>query len=113
MYLYRITNKVNGKKYIGITNNYKKRWNNHKNGSSKNMVIGRAIEKYGVDNFIFEIVYKGLSLEEANQLEIETINNEGTLVPNGYNVSKGGGVIPNEKSVHLGHENGKAKLTKE
>ena len=29
MYLYRITNKINNKKYIGITNDYKKRWSNH------------------------------------------------------------------------------------
>ncbi len=57
MYVYQITNLINNKKYIGITNNYIKRWSNHKSGNSKNMVIGRAIEKYGIENFKFEILF--------------------------------------------------------
>jgi predicted GIY-YIG superfamily endonuclease len=32
MYVYLITNLINNKKYIGITNNYKKRWSNEKLG---------------------------------------------------------------------------------
>ncbi len=31
MYVYQITNNINGKIYIGITNDYKKRWSNEKN----------------------------------------------------------------------------------
>ena len=111
MYLYRITNLINNKKYIGITNNYKRRWSNHCCGNSKNMVISRAIKKYGKENFLFEIIQKNLSLEEANQKEIEYIKLENTLAPNGYNVSKGGGVIPTELSKHIGSSNGKALLT--
>lgn len=114
MYLYRITNQINQKKYIGITNDYKKRWSNHRCGNSKNMVIAKAIKKYGKENFKFEIVEKNLTLEEANQKEIEYIQNENTLVPNGYNISKGGGgVIPLENSIHIGATNGKACLTQE
>lgn len=30
MYVYKITNNINHKIYIGITNNYKKRWSNEK-----------------------------------------------------------------------------------
>lgn len=30
MYVYKITNTINNKVYIGITNNYKKRWSNEK-----------------------------------------------------------------------------------
>lgn len=113
MYLYRITNIVNNKKYIGITNNYKKRWSNHKCGNSKSMIIAKAIKKYGKENFLFEIIEKNLTLEEANQKEIEYINLEQTLAPNGYNISKGGGIIPTEVSRHYGASNGRAVLTKE
>ena len=66
MYLYKITNIINNKKYIGITNNYKKRWSNHRCGNSKNMVIAKAIKKYGKENFLFEIIKKNLTLEEDN-----------------------------------------------
>lgn len=113
MYLYKITNQINGKKYIGITNNYKKRWSNHRCGNNKTMAIANAIKKYGKDNFTFEIIEKNLTLEEANQKEIEAIYNENTLVPNGYNISKGGGVIPIEKSKHIGTSNGRSILTQE
>ena len=70
MYVYKITNKINNKLYIGITNDYKKRWSNHKCCNSPNMVIARAIKKYGVDNFVFEILFSGLSIEEAEEKEI-------------------------------------------
>lgn len=113
MYLYRITNNINHKKYIGITNDYKKRWSNHRCGNSKNMVIAKAIKKYGKENFTFEVVEKGLTLDEANLKEIEYIKQENTLVPNGYNISIGGGIIPTEASIHVGASNGKACLTQE
>lgn len=44
MYIYKITNLVNNKVYIGITNNYKKRWSNEKSKTS-NQVISKAIYK--------------------------------------------------------------------
>lgn len=113
MYVYKITNLINNKKYIGITNDYKKRWSNHKCGNSKNMVIAKAIKKYGVENFHFEILFQNLTLEEANQKEIELIKTENSLVPFGYNVSSGGGVIPSEKSKKIGADNGRAVLTEE
>lgn len=73
MYLYQITNLINNKLYIGITNNYKKRWNNHKCCNSPNMAIAKAIKKYGVENFKFELLYSGLSIEEADELEKKLI----------------------------------------
>ena len=112
MFLYRITNKINNKKYIGITNDYKKRWSNHK--CNKKMVIGKAIQKYGAENFIFEVLFSNLSLEKASELEQKYIEKENTLVPNGYNIAKGGmDFIQPELKKQYGGNNGKAVLTNE
>lgn len=89
MYCYRITNKINNKKYIGITNNFENRIRQHQRQKTDSL-IHRAIVKYGEDNFIYEIIASGLSIEEAEQLEIETIAKEKTLSPVGYNLAKGG-----------------------
>lgn len=112
MFLYQITNNINNKKYIGITNDYKKRWSNHK--SNKTTVIGKAIQKYGKENFTFEVLKSNLSLEQASELEEQYIKNKNTLVPNGYNVAKGGmNIIPAELVSHYGESNGKSILTDE
>ena len=56
-YIYCVTNKVNGLKYIGQTNNMKRRWyglccdNN-------NQAITKAIQKYGKENFKMECIKK-------------------------------------------------------
>ena len=70
-YIYKITNKINNKIYIGQTNNIKRRFNSHKN--NKRSVISKAINKYGVENFTFEIIEIIHNVEQANDLEIEYI----------------------------------------
>ena len=113
MYLYKITNKINNKQYIGITNDVKKRWSNEKSypsDSEKRQVIQEAIHKYGADNFLFEILEKGLSIEEAVKKEQELIAILKTQVPNGYNVHPGGEYHPNYNAKY-GAENSNAHLT--
>lgn len=115
MYLYCITNNINKKKYIGITNNVQKRWGNERSYPSnpaKRQVIQEAIHKYGSNNFIFEIVEKGLGLEEAVQKKQALIKKENTLVPNGYNVHPGGTLNPHFASF-FGAKNPNARLTQE
>lgn len=111
MYLYQITNLINGKIYIGQTNNIQKRWSNHKCGNAPHQVIARAIKKYGVENFKFEILYRNISIEEIDNLEINTIKEKNSLVPNGYNVSKGGGGMQGIQK--FGADNSNAHLTQE
>lgn len=53
--IYRITNKINGKSYIGQSVNIKNRWYVHK-ATKDDYPIHRAIRKYGKNNFSWEIL---------------------------------------------------------
>lgn len=88
--LYKITNKINGKVYIGQTIHPDKRWWEHCNRAENgldNYPIHCAIKKYGKENFDFEILEWS---EDYNNRERELIIEFNSLCPNGYNVSKGG-----------------------
>lgn len=63
--IYCHTNKINGKKYIGQTGgDLQKRFG--ENGYSyRKQMFGRAIKKYGWDNFEHTVLEQGLTLEEA------------------------------------------------
>ena len=111
MYIYQITNLINGKIYIGQTNNIQKRWANHRCNNDPNMVIARALRKYGIDNFKFEVLLRGLTPDEANQKEIELIKEKNSLVPYGYNVATGGKRM--DGASRLGADNSNAHLTEE
>lgn len=82
----------NGKVYIGITSqNPIRRWE-HGNGYRFQRRLYRAILKYGWDNVRHEIVFSGITKEEACQKEIELILHYNSTDPRcGYNQSSGGG----------------------
>ncbi|WPJ20668.1 endonuclease [Pseudomonas phage vB_PF_Y1-MI] len=90
-FLYCITNKVNGKRYIGITNNPAKRRKQHLSwkGQPSSPVLRSAVEKYGSENFSFEVLVEG-SKDYINELEVSAIAHYGTIAPNGYNLQSGG-----------------------
>lgn len=69
--IYKITNLVNGKIYIGQTRqSLRVRWNSHKSHSKKNTtVIARAIRKYGHENFSIEIIDTAINENELNEKE--------------------------------------------
>ena len=78
------------KKYIGISKDPIKRWNNGK-GYIKNYLFYRAIKKYGWDNFKHEILYTNLTVDEAGKIEKKLINEWNLTNPNfGYNLREGG-----------------------
>lgn len=80
----------NGKVYIGITSrNPKIRWGCGSN--YKTQTFGRAIKKYGWDNIKHEILYEGLSEQEASEIEKALIKEYDATNPEcGYNVNAGG-----------------------
>lgn len=91
-YLYKIENKVNGKLYIGVTKNFENRKKQHINSrKSQRSLLNKAILKYGVENFVFEILCIG-DESYIYDLEVRAINayNSLTKVGHGYNVSVGG-----------------------
>lgn len=84
-YVYKITNKVNGKSYIGkrVSDHFDdKYW-----GSGK--LIKRAISKYGLSNFDREILQWARNREELESLEIENIAKYNSITE-GYNLTEGG-----------------------
>ena len=96
MYIYKITNKINSKCYIGQTkNNPAKRWKKHI-AISKNThcpdfsYIHGALRKYGLENFVFEVIDTATNLDELDNKEKMYIKQLNTMAPNGYNLSSGG-----------------------
>lgn len=84
--IYCLTNNVNGKQYVGKTNDWARRWNYHRTAKS---VIGNAIRKYGIDNFTMEVLER-TSKQLVDWREIYWIAIMDTIRPNGYNLTYGG-----------------------
>lgn len=87
--IYKITNTLNGKAYIGQTTQPAKRIAYHMNGHG-NRLIKNAITKYGRDVFTYEILYDGIIPELLSRYEVDAIKKYGTLAPKGYNLTTGG-----------------------
>jgi group I intron endonuclease len=89
-FIYKITNKENGMIYIGQTiQTLEDRWRQHRKKSSTCLYLKRAFEKYGIDNFIFEMICC-CDNEELDKLEIHYMIEFNSIVPNGYNLREGG-----------------------
>ena len=89
MIVYKITNKLDGKPYIGQTcGTPQERFLEHKRANSP---IGKAIRQFGVENFTIEIVDECETAEQARELEKFFIIEYDSMTPNGYN-QVGGGV---------------------
>lgn len=91
MIIYKITNLINNKQYIGQTIKTKEqRWREHISPSSRCTYIKNAIQKYGKENFIIEQIDSAESLSELNEKEKYWIDKLNSLTPNGYNLRTGG-----------------------
>lgn len=96
--IYKFTNKLTGKSYIGQSRDIHKRYIQHKCRHEKPLhgdmfvedtYFHKMLKHYGFWNFDFEIIEE-CKVNELNEKEIYYIEKFNTLFPNGYNKDKGG-----------------------
>ena len=98
-YIYKITNLINNKIYIGQTNNFVRRKQQHINATISNKISNKylynAMKKYGIQNFKFEIIEY---VDNYNEREQYWINFYKSNMSNfGYNIDFG-----NLDKAHIG-----------
>jgi group I intron endonuclease len=93
MIIYRAINKNNGKCYVGKTvNSLQQRINSHKSESNLNrydVAFHRALRKYGIDMFEWEVLHECYLVEQLNEMERYFIKKFDSYL-NGYNETLGG-----------------------
>lgn len=97
--IYKIENLANGKVYIGQSVDIERRWRTHKestynkNKPSYNYPLSRAMRKYGIENFSFEVL-EICDTDKLDELEMEYISMYNSYInaenSNGYNQTYGG-----------------------
>lgn len=91
--VYCLQNKINGKKYIGQTFDIENRWKDKEESYKGCTALYEDLCEHGWDNFEHEIIVDHLTAEEADKMETKLIAEMNTLVPNRYNIKKGGGML--------------------
>lgn len=115
--IYKITNLLNKKSYIGKSNNIERRFKDHirlaftENHKEYNKSLYQAFRKYGIQNFSFNVIEELKDYNLASQREKYWINYYQTFT-NGYNESLGGDG-GSSKGHCQGKNNGRAKLTQQ
>ncbi len=110
--IYKITNIINGKVYIGKSTNIEKRWNAHRTKLTS-FHLCSAIKKYGIDNFEFEVLKEislsGLTDILLNIYEVKYIKEYKSFDSKyGYNKTYGGdGVKATEETNKKNSESNK------
>lgn len=97
--IYIIKNRINNKVYIGQSINPEMRFIQHCKPSSafQNSLIDRAIQKYGANNFWFEVLES--DVKNYNEREKFWIAKYNSINPNGYNISLGGENPPTHYAI--------------
>ena len=87
--IYKITNLINNKIYIGQSTNIQNRWEEHKfYSSNEHTALQAAFKKYGISSFSFEVIEE-CPKEKLDEREIYWIKFYDSY-NNGYNLTKGG-----------------------
>lgn len=107
--IYKVTNTINGKAYIGFDSNWPSRKSVHIceaiTRQNKKYPLYRAIKKYGVDSFTWEILHQSADREHTlNTMEKKFIMEQNTHFRDGhgYNMTYGGegafGWVPSQET---------------
>ena len=122
MLIYKITNKINNKCYIGQTiKDPETRWKEHcqhafgTHPNDQNKTLYKAIRKYGVENFIFEVVQDNIdTFEKLDKAEIYWIDYYNSFIK-GYNERLGGQLyhktLPNKEIIEDYYKTRSARKT--
>ena len=111
-YIYKITNKLNGKVYVGLTiQNVETRYKQHlyllENNKHHSTKLQKDFNTYGKENFLFSFnLYEINGIEELAELEKEAIESSQSY-KNGYNMTNGGecgkSTIPEKNKILIYH----------
>ena len=96
--IYKITNLINGKIYIGQSRCIYRRWVSHRRAAKDNSnqtLLYKAMRKYGLENFLFEIEEE-CSPDQLNDKEAYYMYHYNCFSPNGYNIR-----IPVEDNIYV------------
>lgn len=85
-YIVYIATAQNGKRYVGITNNFKRRMKEH---NSSPYPFGRALRKHGRESFTYEFI-QCADIDEAYDIEARLVGPEQVADDMFYNISCGG-----------------------
>ena len=122
MLIYKITNNINNKCYIGQTiKTPEERWKEHKqhafgtHANDVNKSLYKAIRKYGIENFSFEVLQNNIeTYEQLDKAEIYWIDFYNSFVK-GYNETFGGQryhkILPNEEIIQDYYKTKSARKT--
>lgn len=116
MIIYKITNLINNKIYIGQTiQSLNSRISKHLSAKDGYRPLTKAIRKYGKDNFKIEIIDWANHQTELNYKEWLWIHRLNTIAPNGYNLKDGGrnGAISEKQKKAISLSNSKRLWTEE
>lgn len=112
--IYRITNQVNGKVYIGLTTQgMKQRQAEHYsrlNRGDRNHKLYLAMKKYGVKSFLFEELFSCFSPDDLGDMERHFIAEHNSF-QHGYNMTEGDNSISKETREKLRKVNQGRKIT--
>lgn len=101
--VYKLTNIINNKIYIGITSKLRQRLRQHSRGTSKGskQYIHKAISKYGINAFSVKVLAVCKNDDELNDMEVIFIKSYSSdQLGKGYNLTSGGKRnIPNAETI--------------